>query len=121
MFTCSGHDIGQPKVLWHNTHMTYMQSLLTATQPVFACCAPASACGACRGQIDAMHYLADEAKLQPNMNVLFLTPCHATPYYSHIHSNISMEFLDCSPPGKFSGCAHFGTWYSFVSPAYDLV
>jgi phosphatidylinositol glycan class B len=30
--------------------------------------------------------------------VLFLTPCHATPYYSHVHRNVSMRFLDCSPP-----------------------
>ncbi|DBA83269.1 TPA: hypothetical protein ACH3X2_006772 [Trebouxia sp. C0005] len=52
-----------------------------------------------RGQIDVMRYLAEEAKLQPSMHVLFLTPCHATPYYSHVHSNITMDFLDCSPPG----------------------
>jgi len=53
-----------------------------------------------RGQIDVMRYLAEEAKLQPSMRVLFLTPCHATPYYSHVHSNITMDFLDCSPPGE---------------------
>ncbi len=47
-----------------------------------------------------MRYLAEEAKLQPSMHVLFLTPCHATPYYSHVHSNITMDFLDCSPPGE---------------------
>jgi len=47
-----------------------------------------------------MRYLAEEAKLQPSMRVLFLTPCHATPYYSHVHSNITMDFLDCSPPGE---------------------
>ncbi|DBA74157.1 TPA: hypothetical protein ACH3X1_010956 [Trebouxia sp. C0004] len=52
-----------------------------------------------RGQIDVMRYLAEEAKLQPSMHVLFLTPCHATPYYSHVHYNITMDFLDCSPPG----------------------
>ena len=54
----------------------------------------------CRGQIEVMHYLAEEAKLQPSMRVLFLTPCHATPWFSHVHANISMDFLDCSPPGK---------------------
>ena len=54
---------------------------------------------ACRGQIDVMHYLAGEAQLQPSMSVLFLTPCHATPWFSHVHASISMEFLDCSPPG----------------------
>ncbi len=47
-----------------------------------------------------MRYLAEEAKLQPSMHVLFLTPCHATPYYSHVHTNITMDFLDCSPPGE---------------------
>lgn len=59
-----------------------------------------NSCVLCRGQIDVMHYLGQEADLHPNISVLFLTPCHATPYYSHIHRNISMEFLDCSPPGK---------------------
>ena len=56
-------------------------------------------CVPCRGQIDVMDYLGQEADLHSNMSVLFLTPCHATPYYSHIHRDISMEFLDCSPPG----------------------
>lgn len=30
-------------------------------------------------------------------SVLFLTPCHATPYYTHVHAPIPMRFLDCSP------------------------
>ena len=30
-------------------------------------------------------------------SVLFLTPCHATPYYAHMHANVPMRFLDCSP------------------------
>ena len=30
--------------------------------------------------------------------VLFLTPCHATPFYSHVHRDVPMRFLDCSPP-----------------------
>ncbi|GFS74363.1 GPI mannosyltransferase 3 [Nephila pilipes] len=29
--------------------------------------------------------------------VLFLMPCHSTPYYSYIHQNISMKFLTCQP------------------------
>lgn len=61
---------------------------------------------ACRGQIDVMHYLAHEAQLQPSMRVLFLTPCHATPWFSHVHANITMDFLDCSPPG--AGCLSVG-------------
>lgn len=28
---------------------------------------------------------------------LFLTPCHASPLYSHIHENISTKFLTCLP------------------------
>ncbi|KAL6980644.1 Mannosyltransferase aptg1 [Sarracenia purpurea var. burkii] len=31
------------------------------------------------------------------LNVLFLMPCHATPYYSTMHRNLPMRFLDCSP------------------------
>ena len=34
-----------------------------------------------------------------NLRVLFLTPCHATPYYSSIHAPITMRFFDCSPRG----------------------
>jgi phosphatidylinositol glycan class B len=33
------------------------------------------------------------------MRVLFLTPCHATPFHAAMHRNISLSFLDCSPPG----------------------
>ena len=29
--------------------------------------------------------------------ILILTPCHGTPYYSHLHRNISMRFLECPP------------------------
>ena len=35
--------------------------------------------------------------------VLFATPCHQTPFYSHVHREIRMSFLDCSPdvpPGE---------------------
>ncbi|VEL34408.1 unnamed protein product [Protopolystoma xenopodis] len=31
------------------------------------------------------------------MSVLFLMPCHSTPFYSHIHANITLRQLDCSP------------------------
>ena len=31
-------------------------------------------------------------------SVHFLMPCHSTPYYSHLHQNIPMWFIDCSPP-----------------------
>ena len=35
--------------------------------------------------------------------MLFLTNCHATPWQSHIHRpDITLTFLDCSPPGQHS-------------------
>eukprot|EP00884_Botryococcus_braunii_P008626 jgi/Botrbrau1/17765/Bobra.0127s0022.1 len=52
-----------------------------------------------RGTMAAMEYLAAEALQHPNMSILFVTPCHALPYYSHVHRPISMDFFDCSPPG----------------------
>jgi GPI mannosyltransferase 3 len=30
-------------------------------------------------------------------NLLMLMPCHSTPFYSHIHRNITIRMLDCSP------------------------
>jgi len=29
--------------------------------------------------------------------ILFMMPCHSTPYYSHIHANVTMRFLTCEP------------------------
>jgi len=45
--------------------------------------------------IGVMEYVSDN--IQNNESVHFLMPCHSTPYYSHVHRNISMKFLDCSP------------------------
>ncbi|KAK2399598.1 Alg9 mannosyltransferase family [Trifolium repens] len=46
---------------------------------------------------DVMNHLAKEA-IQGNVkSILFLTPCHATPYYSMLHHNLPMRFLDCTP------------------------
>lgn len=28
---------------------------------------------------------------------LFLMPCHSTPYFSHVHQNVTMRFLTCEP------------------------
>jgi phosphatidylinositol glycan class B len=44
-----------------------------------------------------MGHLANEARAGRVERVLFLMPCHATPYYSSLHANIPMRFLDCSP------------------------
>ncbi|KAM7472857.1 hypothetical protein LguiA_011040 [Lonicera macranthoides] len=50
-----------------------------------------------RGTEDVMNYLAKEALNGKVESILFLTPCHATPYYSMLHQNLPMRFLDCSP------------------------
>ncbi|CAA0836061.1 Alg9-like mannosyltransferase family [Striga hermonthica] len=50
-----------------------------------------------RGAEDVMNYLSREARENRVKSILFLTPCHATPYYSTLHRNISMRFLDCTP------------------------
>ncbi|KAJ6226426.1 gpi mannosyltransferase 3 [Anaeramoeba flamelloides] len=54
-----------------------------------------------RGRVTVMNFLSDEANSyqmdNKEMDVMFLTQCHATPWYSHIHKNISMSFPDCSP------------------------
>ena len=36
-------------------------------------------------------------------SVLFLMPCHSTPYYSHFNRNIPMRFIPCEPPLKELG------------------
>ncbi|KAA8535457.1 hypothetical protein F0562_030460 [Nyssa sinensis] len=50
-----------------------------------------------RGTEDVMNYLSKEAHNGRVKSILFLTPCHATPYYSTLHRNLPMRFLDCSP------------------------
>ncbi|KAL8037257.1 hypothetical protein ABFX02_11G028400 [Erythranthe guttata] len=50
-----------------------------------------------RGTEDVMNFLSKEAKENKIESILFLTPCHATPYYSTLHQNIPMRFLDCTP------------------------
>lgn len=50
-----------------------------------------------RGPEDVMNHLAREAFQGNVKSILFLTPCHATPYYSMLHQNVPMQFLDCTP------------------------
>lgn len=50
-----------------------------------------------RGSEDVMYYLSKEAKDGKVKSILFLMPCHATPYYSTLHRNLPMRFLDCTP------------------------
>lgn len=49
-----------------------------------------------RGTILVMKYLHDASQEQ-NIDVMFLMPCHSTPYYSYIHKKIKMRFLTCEP------------------------
>ncbi|KAM0986031.1 hypothetical protein ACFX13_013501 [Malus domestica] len=50
-----------------------------------------------RGTEDVTYYLSKEVLHGKVTKVLFLMPCHATPYYSMVHRNLPMRFLDCSP------------------------
>ena len=58
-----------------------------------------------RGTIDVMKYLheaiahGNRHHLQgaDSTDILILMPCHSTPFYSFLHSNVSMRFLTCEP------------------------
>ena len=55
-----------------------------------------------RSPVTVMNYLRNEAAdpntARPVGSIHFLMPCHSTPYYSQLHQNIPMWFIDCSPP-----------------------
>ncbi|KAJ3685820.1 hypothetical protein LUZ61_014984 [Rhynchospora tenuis] len=53
-----------------------------------------------RGTEDVMYYLSKEAHKGEVSSILFLMPCHSTPYYSSLHYNVTMRFLDCTPSEK---------------------
>ena len=55
-----------------------------------------------RGTEDVMYYLSKEAHDGRVKSVLFLMPCHSTPYYSTLHYDLPMRFLDCTPRWLFS-------------------
>ncbi|XP_076655940.1 phosphatidylinositol glycan anchor biosynthesis class B [Halictus rubicundus] len=51
-----------------------------------------------RGSLDVMNILREEiADSNNETDILFLTPCHATPLYSHLHVNVSTKILTCEP------------------------
>ena len=50
-----------------------------------------------RGAEDVMIYLSKEAQIEEVKSILFLMPCHATPYYSTLHHDLPKHILDCSP------------------------
>ena len=55
-----------------------------------------------RGVIDVADYLRHEIQSSRVNGVLFLMPCHSTPYQSRIHGtpHIPLNFLTCEPPLK---------------------
>lgn len=52
--------------------------------------------------MDKLATIATDYKTQDGQaaKIFFFTPCHSTPYYSHIHANITMRFLTCEPNFK---------------------
>ncbi|XP_053479707.1 GPI mannosyltransferase 3 [Ictalurus furcatus] len=55
-----------------------------------------------RGVLDVMGHLQHLCDLRdshssPEPHVLFLMPCHSTPFYSHLHCPIRLRFLECPP------------------------
>jgi len=48
-----------------------------------------------RGTIDVLHFIR-QSNIE-DKDVLYLMPCHSTPYYSYLHQNITMRFLTCEP------------------------
>ncbi|KAJ1524707.1 hypothetical protein HK096_000787, partial [Nowakowskiella sp. JEL0078] len=59
-----------------------------------------------RGVVDVMYWLRQRSsgiglEDNPVRSVLFLMPCHSTPYYSQLHKIIPMRFLSCEPPIGF--------------------
>ena len=69
--------------------------------------------------VHAIHRLAER---DPSTSVLFLTPCHATPYTTHTHAPpVLLRFLDCSPHGwegavEAQNAAQLG-WLRLPGPA----
>ncbi|XP_035727103.1 GPI mannosyltransferase 3-like [Vespa mandarinia] len=57
-----------------------------------------------RGTLDIMNILQTDLANEnsTSVNILFLTPCHATPLYSHLHVNVTTRFLTCEPNLKNS-------------------
>ncbi|XP_028429109.1 GPI alpha-1,2-mannosyltransferase 3 [Perca flavescens] len=55
-----------------------------------------------RGTLDVMSHLqtlcdVGSASTPPQPDLLFLMPCHSTPFYSHVHCPMKMRFLECPP------------------------
>lgn len=55
-----------------------------------------------KGTIEVMPHLSKIAREYKDENgnnakIFFMMPCHSTPYYSHIHVNVTLRFLTCEP------------------------
>ncbi|XP_043468428.1 GPI mannosyltransferase 3-like [Leptopilina heterotoma] len=48
-----------------------------------------------KGSLNSLEFLRNN--LNQGDDILFLTPCHSTPLYSHLHKNVSTRFLKCEP------------------------
>ncbi|DBA00349.1 TPA: hypothetical protein N0F65_000534 [Lagenidium giganteum] len=55
-----------------------------------------------RGPLEVIDFLAQELEVSQvfTPSIHFWTSCHDTPYYSHLHKNVSMWFPDCSPENR---------------------
>lgn len=85
-----------------------------------------------KGTVEVMPHLAKIAREYRdedghNARLLFLMPCHSTPYFSHIHQNVTMRFLTCEPNlnnqnNYVDEADHFYNdplaWYKFHIPVY---
>lgn len=55
-----------------------------------------------RGTLDVMSHIqqlctVDDSSVQSRTSVWVLMPCHSTPFYSHVHCPLSLNFLECPP------------------------
>lgn len=85
-----------------------------------------------KGTVEVMPHLAKIASEYKDEDghrakLLFLMPCHSTPYFSHIHQNVTMRFLTCEPNfneqnNYVDEADHFYkdplAWYRFHIPVY---
>ncbi|CAH0719265.1 unnamed protein product, partial [Brenthis ino] len=53
--------------------------------------------------------LLREAIPNNRSSILFMMPCHSTPLYSHLHTNITTRYLSCEPTG--AGAAEAEAFY----------
>jgi phosphatidylinositol glycan class B len=51
-----------------------------------------------RGVYDTIGWLRGEIAKKNVESILFLMPCHSTPYYSHLHADIPLYSISCEPP-----------------------